>query len=203
MTQNEFQECVKKYAETIEAIKQSAHQLHEHVNQTYDKTHPYGFHLDTVVDSVYQYGHEVCSEEKDVLPLFFGAYYHDSIEDARQTYNDVKATARQYMDEDQALMAAEIAYALTNDKGRTRAERAGEKYYQGIRETPYAPFVKLADRLANISYSFTHCNDANAHMKDVYRNELPHFLEAITSAEEDVRFSLPKAMIEEVIQFGN
>jgi hypothetical protein len=203
MTQNEFQECVKKYAETIEAIKQSAHQLHEHVNQTYDKTHPYGFHLDMVVDSVYQYGHEVCSEEKDVLPLFFGAYYHDSIEDARQTYNDVKATARQYMDEDQALMAAEIAYALTNDKGRTRAERAGEKYYQGIRETPYAPFVKLADRLANISYSFTHCNDANAHMKDVYRNELPHFLEAITSAEEDVRFSLPKAMIEEVIQFGN
>jgi hypothetical protein len=203
MTQNEFQECVKKYAETIEAIKQSAHQLHDHVNQTYDKTHPYGFHLDMVVDSVYQYGHEVCSEEKDVLPLFFGAYYHDSIEDARQTYNDVKATARQYMDEDQALMAAEIAYALTNDKGRTRAERAGEKYYQGIRETPYAPFVKLADRLANISYSFTHCNDANAHMKDVYRNELPHFLEAITSAEEDVRFSLPKAMIEEVIQFGN
>ena len=203
MTQNEFQECVKKYAETIEAIKQSAHQLHEHVNQTYDKTHPYGFHLDMVVDSVYQYGHEVCAEEKDVLPLFFGAYYHDSIEDARQTYNDVKATARQYMDEGQALMAAEIAYALTNDKGRTRAERAGEKYYQGIRETPYAPFVKLADRLANISYSFTHCNDANAHMKDVYRNELPHFLEAITSAEEDVRFSLPKAMIEEVIRFGN
>ena len=203
MTQNEFQECVKKYAETIEAIKKSAHQLHDHVNQTYDKTHPYGFHLDMVVNSVYQYGHEVCAEEKDVLPLFFGAYYHDSIEDARQTYNDVKATARQYMDEDQALMAAEIAYALTNDKGRTRAERAGEKYYQGIRETPYAPFVKLADRLANISYSFTHCNDANAHMKDVYRNELPHFLEAITSAEEDVRFSLPKAMIEEVIQFGN
>ena len=203
MTQNEFKECVKKYAETIEAIKQSAHLLHDHVNQTYDKTHPYGFHLDMVVNSVYQYGHEVCAEEKDVLPLFFGAYYHDSIEDARQTYNDVKATARQYMDEDQALMAAEIAYALTNDKGRTRAERAGEKYYQGIRETPYAPFVKLADRLANISYSFTHCNDANAHMKDVYRNELPHFLEAITSAEEDVRFSLPKAMIEEVIRFGN
>ena len=125
MTQNEFQACVKKYAETIDAIKQSAHQLHEHVNQTYDKTHPYGFHLDMVVDSVYQYGHEVCADEHDVLPLFFGAYYHDSIEDARLTYNDVKGAARGYMDESQALMAAEIAYALTNDKGRTRAERAG------------------------------------------------------------------------------
>lgn len=198
MTQHEFQQCVNKYAQLIEAIKKSAHQLHEHVNQTYDKVHPYGFHLDMVVDSVLKYGHEVCKQESDVLPLFFGAYYHDSIEDARQTYNDVMATARQFMDEQQAYLATEIAYALTNDKGRTRAERAGEKYYKGIRETPYAPFVKLADRLANIAYSFTHSNEDNAHMKDVYRNELPHFLEAINAASDDIRFSLPQSMIEEL-----
>ena len=203
MTKEEFQQCVGKYAEEIEAIKQSAHQLHEHVNQTYDKTHPYGFHLDMVVDSVYRYGHEVCADEHDVLPLFFGAYYHDSIEDARQTYNDVKATALRYMDDEQALKATEIAYALTNDKGRTRAERAGEKYYQGIRETPYAPFVKLADRLANISYSFKHSNEANAHMKGVYQKELPHFLEAITTDMDDIRFSLPQAMINEILDIVN
>lgn len=103
-------------------------------------------------------------------------------------------------------MAAEIVYALTNDKGRTRAERAGEKYYQGIRETPYAPFVKLADRLANITYSFTHTNEANNHMKGVYAQELPHFLQTITvhstsSAQDnsdDIRFTLPQAMIEEI-----
>ena len=106
------------------------------------------------------------------------------------------------MDEQQAYLAAEIVYALTNDKGRTRAERAGEKYYQGIRETPYAPFVKLADRLANITYSFTHCNEANAYMKDVYRQELPHFLEAITSPADDIRFSLPQAMITEIKQIA-
>lgn len=99
MTQSDFQNCINKYRKEIEQIKQSAHQLHEHVNQTYDKIHPYGFHLDMVADSVYKYGCEVCAEEKDVLPLFFGAYYHDSIEDARLTYNDVKAVARQYMDE--------------------------------------------------------------------------------------------------------
>ena len=39
-------------------------------------------------------------------------------------------------------------YALTNEKGRTRAERAGVKYYEGIRAVPYAPMVKLADRMA-------------------------------------------------------
>ena len=198
MTRKDFLAYINKYAAEIEQIKQSAHQLHNHVNQRYDKVHPYGFHLDMVVDAVYKYGHEVCADEKDVVPLFFGAYYHDSIEDARQTYNDVMATARQYMNEQQAYLAAEIAYALTNDKGRTRAERAGEKYYQGIRETPYAPFVKLADRLANISYSFSHCNEGNQHMKNVYQKEQPHFLEAITTSVDDMRFALPNEMIERI-----
>jgi hypothetical protein len=39
---------------------------------------------------------------------------------------------------------------------------------------------KLTDRLANTTYSFTHSNEANLHMKSVYRHELPGFLEAIT-----------------------
>ncbi len=198
MIQKEFQHCIDRYEAEIAQIKASAHLLHEHVNQTYDKVHPYGFHLDMVVASVYKYGHEVCASEQDVLPLFFGAYYHDSIEDARLTYNDVTKIARQWMDEAQAFMAAEMVYALTNDKGRTRAERAGERYYQGIRETPYAPFVKLADRLANITYSFSHTNEANAHMKGVYLQELPHFLEAISAHSDDIRYSLPKAMIAEI-----
>lgn len=199
MTRNDFQVCVEKLHDVIAKIRLSAHELHKDVNQTYDKVHPYGFHLDMVADSVYKYGHLVCAGEKDVLPLFFGAYYHDSIEDARQTYNDVTSVARQYMDEHQAYMAAEITYALTNDKGRNRAERAGEKYYKGIRETPYAPFVKLADRMANITYSFSHSNDANAHMKEVYKKELPHFLQAITSDSDDIRLSIPHPMVEEIM----
>ncbi|MCR5180873.1 MAG: hypothetical protein K6C30_06615 [Bacteroidaceae bacterium] len=198
MTLNEFQGYINKYKSAIEEIKSSAHRAHEHVNQTYDKSHPYGFHLDMVVESVYKYGHEVCEKEEDVLPLFFGAYYHDSIEDARLTYNDVVKIACQYMDKEQATMAAEIVYALTNDKGRTRAERAGERYYQGIRETPYAPFVKLADRLANITYSFTHSNESNLHMKLVYKDELPHFLNCIRVEKDDKRYGLPATMIQAI-----
>jgi hypothetical protein len=147
---------------------------------------------------MYKYGHEVCCNEEDVLPLFFAAFYHDSIEDARLTYNDVTKIAKEYMNDSQAYMAAEIVYALTNDKGRTRAERAGEKYYQGIRETPYAPFTKLADRLANITYSSAGNNAANQHMKSVYRKELPHFMEAISTNNEDLRFALPQQMIDEI-----
>lgn len=198
MTQTEFKHLIDTLSEKIGQIRLSAHQLHKDVNQTYDKIHPYGFHLDMVADSMYKYGHEVCCNEEDVLPLFFAAFYHDSIEDARLTYNDVTKIAKEYMDNSQAYMATEIVYALTNDKGRTRAERAGEKYYQGIRETPYAPFTKLADRLANITYSSKGKNEENQHMKSVYRKELTHFLEAITTNVEDLRFALPQQMIDEI-----
>ena len=198
MTQQEFQAIVDKHKLDIEEVRDRAYMLHESVNQRYDKKHPYGFHLDMVADSVFKYGHLVCQQEADILPLFFAAYYHDSIEDARMTYNDVTRAARLFMNDDQAYMAAEMVYALTNDKGRTRAERAGERYYQGIRETPYAPFLKLADRLANITYSFTHSNDSNHHMKDVYKEELPHFLEAIDAHSDDPHFALPQEMIDHI-----
>ena len=198
MTYQEFQACVEKHRPDIEEVRECAHMLHESVNQQYDKKHPYGFHLDMVADSVFKYGHLICQSEHDVVPLFFGAFYHDSIEDARMSYNDVTKAARLFMDEEQAYMAAEMVYALTNDKGRTRAERAGERYYQGIRETPYAPFLKLADRLANTTYSFTHCNKENVHMKETYREEMPHFLEAINAHSDDPRLALPQEMIDDI-----
>lgn len=197
MTREEFCGGIDKYAETIENIRKSAHALHQSLNQTYGKGLPYGFHLDMVVESVYQYGHLVCTDEREILPLFFGAYYHDSIEDARLTYNDVTKAALGYMDGEQARMAAEIAYALTNDKGRTRAERAGEKYYSGIRGTAFAPFVKMADRLANITFSCSNADGANERMRNVYKGELPHFLEAIRTGEADIRFSVPQEMVTE------
>lgn len=202
MTKDNFKAILDKYADEIVQIRYSAHSLHASVNQNYDQVHPYGYHLDMVAKLVQRYGYYVCSNEADVLPLLFGAYYHDAIEDARRTYNDVLRTARQFMDEEQALLAAEIVYALTNDKGRTRAERAGERYYQGIRSTPYAPLVKLADRLANATYSFRHLNEKNdfaglnAQMKEVYRREMPHFLQSITVPDtDDLRYQLPPEMI--------
>lgn len=193
-----FDEVLKAHSQVIEEIKLAAWALHESVGQTYDKNQPYGVHLSMVADVAMRYGHEVVAKEEDVVPLMFAAYYHDSIEDARLTYNDVTAVARKYMDAEQAYMAAEIVYALTNDKGRTRQERAGEKYYAGIRETPYAPFMKLCDRLANMTYSFSGTNDANNHMHRVYESEWLHFKEAITVCGDDCRFSMPASMILEV-----
>lgn len=196
MTRQEFEAYMDKYAVNIERIRQAAHDLHQSVNQTYGDDLPYGYHLDMVVTGIRDFGHLVCACEGDVLPLFFGGFYHDSIEDARLTYNDVMKTAREFLAEEQAFLATEIVYALTNDKGRTRAERAGEKYYQGIRETPYAPFVKLCDRLANITYSCTGMNSHSLRMKDVYKSEMPHFLQCINPHRtDDKRFLVPQETV--------
>ena len=195
MERQKFETYLRQYAQQIEAIRQSAHELHQSVNQTYGDDLPYGYHLDMVVQGIRDFGHLVCVREADVLPLFFGGYYHDSIEDARLTYNDVMKTARQFLTEEQAIMATEIVYALTNDKGRTRAERAGEKYYQGIRETPYAPFVKLCDRLANIVYSCAGNGRDNLHMKEVYKSEVPHFLANINPHSDDPRLLVPQEVV--------
>ncbi|MBP1541926.1 MAG: hypothetical protein ILA25_07125 [Prevotella sp.] len=195
MDRKQFEAYMTKNAEQIERIRQSAHALHQSVNQTYGDDLPYGYHLDMVVQGIRNFGHLVCAGENDVLPLFFGGYYHDSIEDARLTYNDVMKVANKYMTMEQALMATEIVYALTNDKGRSRKERAGERYYKGIRETPYAPFVKLCDRLANITFSCTGENADNRRMKEVYKNEMPHFLGAINPHSDDDRLKVPQEVV--------
>ena len=201
MTKEEFQQIQQKYNVQIEEIRQSAHTLHQNVNQTYGDDLPYGFHLDMVAEGIQTYGHLVCVCEEDVLPLFFGGYYHDSIEDARMTYNDVMHEARMRMTEEQALMATEIVYALTNDKGRTRAERAGEKYYKGIRETPYAPFVKLCDRLANVTYtcSVDSGKDGNR-MRELYKSEMEHFLPSIKSESDDPRLQIPFEVVTTLVE---
>jgi (p)ppGpp synthase/HD superfamily hydrolase len=191
MTREQFEASLEQFADKIEQIEKLAHDLHRSVNQTYGEGLPYSYHLDMVVSNVSEFGHLVCTSEQDVLPLFFGGYFHDSIEDARLTYNDVMHEARLLMTEEQARMGTEIVYALTNDKGRTRAERAGEKYYRGIRETPYAPFVKLCDRLANITFSCSNMDSQNDRMKQIYKDEMPHFLESINAHSSDPRFGLP------------
>ena len=198
MTKDEFRAYEQKYAEEIETIRKKAHELHQSVNQVYGDNLPYGFHLDMVVEMISKYGYHVCASENDILPLFFGGFFHDSIEDARLSYNDVMKLAKTMLTDSQAFMATEIVYALTNDKGRTRAERAGEKYYKGIRETPYAPFVKLCDRMANVTYSCSGEGSDDNRMKEVYKGEMHHFLSSINPHSEDQRQHVPSEMIEDL-----
>lgn len=197
MDKQAFSDAFEALRPRIELVRLRAHQLHDSVGQKYGKVHPYGFHLDMVAQHTAEAAHEVCQCADDILPIMFGAYFHDSIEDARLTYHNVIDEALNLgLTKEQALMGAEIAYALTNEKGRTRAERANDKYYAGIRATPYAPMVKLADRAANFGYSKEQNSPKGSAMLATYIAEMPHFLEKVVDPHPaDPRLSAPAILL--------
>lgn len=199
MEKDVFNKFIEENHDTIEEIKEAAHKVHEAVNQHYDKTHPYSLHLDAVANITLKNAAEACTATSDILPLVFGAYFHDSIEDARLTYNDVKEIALRWLNEEQSHMAAEIVYALTNEKGRNRSERANDRYYAGIRSTPYAPLCKMADRLANVSYSVENRSNDNQRMNNVYAEENARFIKSIVMEHPyDLRLTVPESMLDEL-----
>ena len=135
---------------------------HRKTNHFYDRYLPYEFHL-RMVNNVYEDFQHLLDEE---LNDYCGkaVWAHDLIEDTRVSYNDVKNQLGEEV--------ANIVYAVTNDKGKNRKERAGDKYYEGIRNTPGAVFVKLCDRIANVQYG----KMTKSRMFEMYKKENPEFI---------------------------
>ena len=191
MDKREFNTYLGSISDIELEIRRASAKVHAEVNQHYDE-HPYFYHLNKVANNVIEFAPEIITKEEDILPILFGAYFHDSIEDARLTYNDVMKIAKKYMNDKQALLATEIVYALTNEKGRNRHERANEKYYFGIRVIPYAPLVKACDRLANYNYA----KETHSRMVKMYESEMDYFVGCITpTTENDIRFTLPTDLV--------
>jgi len=134
---------------------------HKNTNHFYDGELPYSFHLKMVVNVFEDFKHllpeNLYIETDDRAPdrdvtqhvIRLACWGHDLIEDTRVSYNDVKNR----LDDSGYSYIADIIYAVSNEKGKNRKERANEKYYEGIRSTPGAVFVKLCDRIANVQYS--------------------------------------------------
>lgn len=164
----------------IEKAKEYAIKCHTDTCHYYD-THLYSYHLQMVVDVANKFIHLIPEKDRDVV--ISSAWCHDLIEDTRNTYSDVlKATS---------LEVAEIVYALTNEKGKTRKERANEKYYNGIRNTPYATFVKLCDRIANIQYSMSQ----RSRMLEMYRKETPDFINTLYDEKYNEMFEYLEILV--------
>lgn len=157
---------------------------HVKTNHWYDQYLPYEFHLRMVAQAAKDFEHLL----DDTVDYFTGkreidrggdntvtmrsacntaAWGHDLIEDTHVSYNDVK----NYLGQE----AANIIYAVSNEKGKNRKERANSKYYQGIRETPGAVFVKLCDRIANAQYS----KMTKSRMFEMYSKENDNFMKEL------------------------
>lgn len=141
-----------------------AQKCHVDTNHLYDRS-PYFYHLQSVATIAERFIKYVPPDLRDIV--LAAAWCHDTIEDTRQTYNDVKTAIGE--------QAADIVYALTNEKGKNRKQRANEKYYSEMRVIPVAVFVKLCDRLSNIIHSST----SQSSMLIAYRKEHQFFYEML------------------------
>jgi len=136
-------------------------QQHKRVQQKYDDL-PYHIHLQDVVKFIKKYKYLIPEEDFD--NVLIAGWGHDIQEDTGCTYNDiVKALGK---------IPADIIYAVSNEKGHNRKERANDKYYDGIRENNLALYVKLCDRLANLTFSKHH---GHTDMYKTYQKENEYF----------------------------
>jgi (p)ppGpp synthase/HD superfamily hydrolase len=114
---------------------------HRSTNHLYDGQ-PYENHLEMVVNNAAKFMELITSNYSEVIAA---CWLHDTVEDCRVTYNDIK--------KEFGYCVAELVFAVTNEKGRTRKDRANANFYKCLVSVPDAPYVKICDRLANIQYS--------------------------------------------------
>ncbi len=163
----------------IEKAKNYAISKHLSTNHYYDGK-PYSYHLRMVVEIARKYIHLIPEHMRDII--IAACFCHDLIEDCRVTYNDLA--------KETCFDVAEIVYAVTNEKGKVRKERANDKYYEGIRNTPYATFVKLCDRIANLEHS----KSSESTMLPMYRKENPNFINKIYDKHYEEMFEYLKTI---------
>lgn len=126
-------------------------------NQKYGYNLPYSFHLHCVYEIAQKFLYLIRRDVHNIVLI--SCFGHDSIEDARISYNDIKSMYGEQV--------AEIIYLCTENKGRTRNERKDSAFYNELFANELAVFVKLCDLIANVSYSIL----SNSKMFDTYKQE--------------------------------
>lgn len=166
----------------IKQFKEAVFNLHDvEVNQKYNG-YPFSLHLKAVLANCSRFRHLLKQDTQTYHLVLAGCLLHDSIEDARLTYNDVKAFVKPYVHSTVGLTVdefctyvAEIVILLTEySRGRTREERHPDSYFTDLRGENLARYVKLCDIGANRMYSLF-MNQHDMYMK--YVNEFPRVKE--------------------------
>jgi len=151
----------REFLSVDEIAKDYAIRRHREVNHHYNALYPYAYHLQMTVDTAIEFIHLI--PEIDRSDVIGGCWCHDIIEDARETYNNVKDETNKTI--------AEYSYVCCNEKGKTRKERANKTYYDGIKAYKHCTFIKLCDRIANVTFSVTE----KSSMINMYRDEHEFF----------------------------
>lgn len=175
----------------LDKFRQFIYNEHDFIcNQKYANNLPYSIHLGFVEAQGNKFMHllpdAILSEGTPTVSLTnhdsmisyrtivgFALIAHDCIEDARLTYNNLISIATEHLCDNKvaATMVADIVYAVTDEKGKTRKDRKNDKYYAELNDDDLALFVKLSDLAANMLFSKLSGSD----MYDKYKREWPRF----------------------------
>ena len=134
----------KECTQFIMDVRRYAYNKHKETRHLYDG-YPYIIHLDGVYRAL-KAVLALCDTPSDypINTLYSACFTHDLIEDCRVTYNDIVddmwAITNSHMYAFPMMMTAhdivngiaDITYAVTNEKGKDRSQRANKKYYNGI-----------------------------------------------------------------------
>ena len=169
----EFNRVNVRYIEQLdltleEKAKFFAISAHNSVYQYYGNC-LYSEHLCDTVDNVKEYAHLYPDINLELAICIM--WCHDIIEDARVTYNDVLNVLGKEV--------ADGAFALTNNTGKSRKERADPAYYAKIlKEGITVQFCKICDRIANMKNG----KKLKHKMFDGYKKELDGFQKQVDPA---------------------
>lgn len=151
-----------------------------HAGQEYGD-HPYIVHPAAVAGVLRRFG--VVDEN-----LLAAAYLHDTMEDTGTKYQDLLDIFGKDV--------AELVYAVTNELGRDRQEKAAKTLPKTAAAGPRAVMLKLADRIANVQACIEAKADPNIRRKLLtYIREHPGFQETLGAVEHRAPL---KAMFEEL-----
>ena len=123
--------------------RENARIIHNDTNCSYGEEFEYVYHLDMVVNNVIKY-RKVFKNLEDYKMTAIAGFYHDVIEDAQQSFNNVKDVTD--------IDIARVVLAVTDVNEENRLMRhlmtMGKtvKNYRAI-------ILKMSDILANASYS--------------------------------------------------
>jgi len=137
-----------------------------HGNQMYGNL-PYKHHLVDVAAIAEKNCHLITDDNIERAVLISAAWLHDVLEDTAVKYK----TLRYYFGKN----VADLVSAVTDEPGKNRKERKAKSLPKIRSFGKEAVFIKLCDRLANISS----CINNNSDLLQMYSKEHKQFVEAL------------------------
>lgn len=154
--------------EKIKLIREYALKCYNDANCVYGGGN-YSIHIDMVVENVFKYS-RIFNSLTDLENTLAAAHTHDCIEDAKQTYNDIKYVCGEEV--------ADITLSVTDVPAENRLMKHLLTMGKTVKDHR-AIILKMCDILANSTYSKEHGSSMHKKYVAEYAYRKPIFQQAL------------------------